>query len=110
MDLFVSALRKDAASPAGIFPASPSSAGDAGPAAGGEPPPVHDVGQTDPAPYACPVVVRRVHHNSFLAECHRRLHAHSEAISNQLKVARSSHGRNGAADSAPGVSPLDRRI
>ena len=48
-----------------------------------------------------PFIVRRVHYDAFLSECHRRLHAHSEAL------ARRSKGRSGGVDSARAGTCVD---
>ena len=51
--------------------------------------------------------VRRVHLNAFLQECHKRLHSHSTAISEQLKWDRSRQRASIAAAVGAGAAASD---
>ena len=53
--------------------------------------------------------VRRVHFNAFIAECHKRLHAHSKAIAEQLRIERqrASSERRGSGTADAGSAAND---
>eukprot|EP00967_Tisochrysis_lutea_P081086 scaffold111698_cov33-Tisochrysis_lutea.AAC.3 len=49
-------------------------------------------------PFRCVATLRRVHHNSFMIECHRRLHAHSNALAASLRSPSSDAMRHADAE------------
>lgn len=59
------------------------------------------------APYRCPVTLRRVHHNAFMIECHRRLHAHTDALAAEMRAASAGRPRRWGGASAGEASACD---
>jgi predicted ATPase len=51
-----------------------------------------------------PVRLRRVHFNAFITECHRRLHAHSCALSEIQAAERASSSKRGAPSPLPSAA------